>query len=307
MRNKIIDEIYEHMKEDENVYFLTGDLGFNVVEKLQETFPKRFINVGVAEQNMIGIAAGLAMSGKKVYAYSIIPFITMRCFEQIRDDLCFHNADVTLLGAGSGFSYGILSSTHFALEDVAILRTLPNLTILSPSDEVEAMLSMKALRNHKGPVYVRIGKKKEPIVYTEPFSFKLGKMVEVNQGSELAIIATGSMVAESVKVVEDLQQYHINPALFDIHTIKPLDEKGILDIANTYSYIVTVEEHGLAGGLGSAVVELLADAGKQVPVLRIGVQNEYIKEVGTQEYLRSQLGLDAKAITQKIRERFYSS
>lgn len=294
------------MKEDENIYFLTGDLGFNVVEKLQESFPNRFINVGVAEQNMIGIAAGLAMSGKKVYAYSIIPFITMRCFEQIRDDLCFHNLDVTLLGAGSGLSYGILSSTHFALEDVAILRPLPNLTIYSPADEMEAMLGMQALKKQKGPAYVRIGKKVEPTVYSKEFPFKLGKMVQVLNGSEIAIIATGSMVAESMKVVEQLQKKDITPALFDVHTIKPLDEQGILDITNSFKYIVTVEEHGLIGGLGSAVVELLADKNKQIPVLRIGVKDKYIKEVGTQEYLRTFLGLDAKSISKTVLEHFYS-
>ena len=307
MRNKIIDEIYQYMKENENVYFLTGDLGFNVVEKLQESFPKRFVNVGIAEQNMIGIAAGLAMSGKKVYAYSIIPFITMRCFEQIRNDICFHDLDVTLLGAGSGLSYGILSSTHFAVEDVGILRTLPNLTIFSPADATEAVLGMRAIQKSNKPTYVRIGKKVEPIVYTEDFSFQLGKSVAVSSGSEIAIITTGSMVAESIKAAKLLQESkHIKPAIFDFHTIKPFDIEGILEIAQKYKYIVTVEEHGLIGGLGSATIEALVDNGISLPVLRIGIENKYIKEVGTQEYLRTVLGLDAESLAKRIVNRFYS-
>jgi transketolase len=301
MRNHIIEEIYNYMKEDENIYFLTGDLGFNVVENLQESFPARFINVGIAEQNMIGIAAGLAMSGKKVYAYSIIPFITMRCFEQIRDDLCFHDLDVTLLGAGSGLSYGILSSTHFALEDVAILRTLPNLTIFSPADATEAVLGLKKLRTHGHPTYIRIGKKQEPIVYEKDFPFSLGRMEVIHEGSELAIISTGSMVYEAMKALKLLKNIkNIDAGLYDMHTIKPLDTQGLGKIAKQYSYFVTVEEHGLIGGLGSAIVEFLADEGIQIPVLRIGVANKHVKEVGTQEYLRSVLGLDADSITKKI-------
>lgn len=306
MRNHIIEEIYEYMKEDENIYFLTGDLGFNIVEKLQESFPDRFINVGIAEQNMIGIAAGLAMSGKKVYAYSIIPFLTMRCFEQIRDDLCFHDLDVTLLGAGSGLSYGILSSTHFALEDVAILRTLPNLTIFSPADAREAVNGMKALRSQKKPAYIRIGKKQEPTVYESDYSFEIDHIAEVKKGSGIAIIATGSMVHESLQAIEILQKNHnVVPGLYDMHTIKPLDTHGLTSLACTYSSLVTIEEHGLVGGLGSAVVEHLVDEGIQIPVLRIGVANKYVKEVGTQEYLRTVLGLNASSIATSILRRFY--
>src|SRR3989338_7258901 len=165
MRPGIIKAVHQHMRKNKDSYFLTGDLGFSVLENLQKEFPTRVINMGVAEQNMIGVASGLALSGKKVFVYSIIPFVTMRCYEQIRDDACYHNLNIKIIGVGSGLSYGVLGSTHFALEDIGIMRCLPNMTVISPADPVEAELATKKIFIHPGPVYLRLGKKGEPTIY----------------------------------------------------------------------------------------------------------------------------------------------
>lgn len=295
------------MTEDERIYFVTGDLGYTVLEQIEKEFPKRFINAGVAEQNMIGIASGLALSGKKVYVYSIIPFLTMRCYEQIRDDVCYHNLDITLLGAGSGLSYGILGSTHFALEDLAIMRPLPNLTIFSPSDEAVARSGVRELRKRTSPVYIRVGKKQEPTIYEQPLQVSIGKPITIHPGKSLVIFATGTIMDEVLKTSELLKnKKNISATVVEVHTISPLDKASIVDIAKKHSQIVTVEEHGLIGGLGSAILETLNDNRIEKSILRIGTPNEIIHDIGTQEYLRTKVGLDAETIYSKIVERISS-
>ena len=299
MRSAVIDSIYNQMKENNNVYFLTGDLGFSVVEKIEADFPDRFINAGIAEQHMIGLAAGLALTGKKVYVYSIIPFVTMRCFEQVRNDLCYHNLDVTLVGAGAGLSYGILSATHFALEDIAILRPLPHMSIFSPSDATTATLGMKYLSSHKGPAYVRIGKKVEPTIYEKPFAFEFGKAQVICEGRDILIVASGPIMQEALLAAKLLSKQHLSATVIDIHTIKPFDHLAIQNHAKGKKLIVTVEEHSVTGGLGSAALESLAEYA-HAPVLRIGTGDEFIKVTGTQEYLRGVVGLTALDIAKKI-------
>src|SRR3989344_1364145 len=224
MRSGIIKTIHELMREDENIYFLTGDLGYNVLEEMQKEFPKRVINMGVAEQNMMGVATGLALSGKKVYVYSIIPFVTMRCYEQVRNDICYNNADVTILGVGSGLSYGILSATHFALEDIAIMRALPSMVVFSPADETEAVLGVKELYKQKKPAYIRIGKKEEPKIYNSSYDLKIGKGNILVEGSDIVIFSTGTIMSEVLKAVEILREKDIKASVINIHTIKPLDK-----------------------------------------------------------------------------------
>lgn len=300
MRSVVIDEIYNLMKENDNVYFLTGDLGFSVVEKLEKDFPNRFINVGIAEQNMIGVAAGLAMSGKKVIAYSIIPFITMRCFEQIRNDICYHNADVMLLGAGAGLSYGILSSTHFALEDIAVIRSLPNISVFSPVDAIEAKLGMEYFKKSRGPVYFRIGKKEEPIIFEKPYPFVFGNGHVIQKGKDIVIFVTGTLMKEVLESASLLKQQGIDATVVDIHTIKPLDTETVIVNAKGKKLAVTVEEHNITGGLGSAVAEVLSEYSNTPKLMRIGTPDIFIKTTGTQQYLRSQLGLTPDQITTAI-------
>jgi len=289
------------MKNDERIYFLTGDLGFHVLEKIEKDFSKRFINVGIAEQNMIGIAAGLALSGKKVYVYSIIPFVTMRCFEQIRDDLCYHDLDVTIIGVGSGLSYGILSGTHFALEDIAILRSLPNMTIFSPADEIEASQGIRAFNNYAHPIYMRIGKSIEPQIYKDSYEFRIGKSVVLKKGKDIVIFTTGSISHEVLKSAHLLKiQNNIDVMVINIHTIKPLEIKRIKEFIKDKKIIVSVEEHGLIGGLGSIILEIFSDNYINRNILRIGTKDHFIKEIGTQAYLRKILHLDANGIYDQI-------
>ena len=305
MRTGVFNEVYRQMKNNSDVYFLTGDLGFNNLEHIERDFKDRFINVGIAEQNMIGIAAGLALSGKKVYCYSIIPFLVMRPFEQIRNDLCYHNLDVTLLGAGAGMSYGILSSTHFALIDLAILRTLPNMSIFSPADELEAVLGTKYLGNHKGPAYVRIGQRIEPTVYKKTYEFKFGKGKVLARGDKngIVIFSTGPVTSQVVEACELLKiKNGIKATHINIHSIKPLDKQLITKSCKGAKSVFTVEEHSKIGGLGGAVVEVLAGTDHLPKITIIGTEDKFIKDVGSQAYLRKIMKLDALGIYSRIKK-----
>ena len=246
---------------------------------MEKEFPTRFINVGVAEQNMIGIASGLAMSGKKVYIYSIIPFLLMRCYEQIRNDVCYHDLDVTLLGIGAGLTYGILSSTHFALEDIAILRPLPNMNIFSPVDEIEAVLGMRYLSKFQHPVYIRIGGREEPKIHKKPYNFKFSKGVVLREGKDVVIFVTGTIADEVFKAAELLKKKNIYPKIVNIHTIKPIDKNIIIESAKQAKIIFVVEEHGIVGGLGSAVSELVSEFVPNVRLVRIGTEDKVIKTI----------------------------
>jgi len=302
MRQGVINEVYKLMKENKNIYFLTADLGYSVVEKIEKDFPKRFINVGVAEQNLMGIAAGLALSGKKVFVYSIIPFVTMRCYEQIRDDICYHDLDVIILGVGAGLSYGILGGTHFALEDITILRPLPNLTIFSPADETEAILGVRYFKNHHHPVYFRIGKKEEPKIYNKSYLFNFGKGVILKKGDDIVIFSTGPIISEVMKAVDLLRVKNISASLINIHTIKPIDYELIINESRNKKFVFIVEEHSVVGGLGSSIAEVLSEniKDKDLRIIRIGTEDKFIKKIGTQSYLRKFLKLDSQGIFEKI-------
>lgn len=302
MRTAVIEKVYELMKADKNIYFLTGDLGYSVVEKIEKDFPSRFLNVGVAEQNLMGIAAGLALSGKKVAVYSIIPFATMRCFEQIRDDICYHNLNVKILGVGSGLSYGFLGSTHFALEDIGIMRCLPRMTIVSPVDSLEASLAIEQVFDYYGPIYVRIGKKNEPIILKKPHKFKIGKGVVLRKGNDIVIFSTGSLLKNVLEAAEKLEKDNqLAPMVINIHTLKPIDAKLILNSSRGKKLAVTVEEHNVIGALGSAVSEVLSRDYRLMPkVLFIGINDQFINYVGSQNHLRDKLGLSPATIANKI-------
>ncbi len=306
MRPGIIKAVHNHMKKNKDSYFLTGDLGFSVLEELQKEFPTRVINMGVAEQNMIGVASGLALSGKKVFVYSIVPFVTMRCYEQIRNDICYHNLDVMIIGLGGGLSYGVLSATHFALEDFAIMRPLPHMNIFSPSDEMEAVLGMEALLNRQGPVYVRVGKKSEPTVYEKPFSFTFGKanIYSESKRDNIVIFATGPILSEVVKAIPLLEKQGIMPTVVDVHTVKPIDAKLIERISAGKTLAVSVEEHYRIGGFGSAVAEVLSQVVGSPRLLIIGTDDRFIKELGNHDYLRETFGLSASGLTDQIVKAF---
>lgn len=296
MRKTFVKTLINLAKKDENIFLLTGDLGFSFFEEFAKQFPERFINCGVAEQNMMGVAAGLALGGKKVYVYSIIPFVTFRCLEQIRNDVCYQNLDVKIIGAGAGFSYGTLGATHHGIEDLAILRSLPNIVILSPADPVEMKELILKSYKIKNPVYIRMDKNgknlhdsKPKIIISNPLVFKEGK--------DGVIIATGAILETSINVMQKLANEGYNFKLISMHTIKPINEKVLLKEIEGQKLIFTLEEHNTIGGLASAVGEvLLKHKVKDVVFKSMGVKSNYSGVIGNQDYLRKLNKIDEKNV-----------
>jgi transketolase len=302
MRPAFIRSLIELAENDDRINLLVGDLGFGLVEPYVQHFPDRFLNVGVAEQNLIGVAAGMAMCGKIVFVYSIANFPTLRCLEQIRNDVCHHNADVKIVSVGCGLNYGALGVTHHATEDVAVMRALPNMTVVAPGDPIEAGLATRALAEQPGPVYLRLGKAGEPPVHKpDTVNFHLGKAITVREGNDLTIIATGTMLHSALQAADRLFRDGINARVVSMHTVKPLDGDVVLTAARETRMIFTLEEHSILGGLGSAVAELLAESAKlEVAFKRIGIPNEFGHEVGNQDYLKKLYSLDVEGIARTV-------
>lgn len=260
MRSAFVKALCEESKRNRSIFLLTGDLGFKVLEPFREQFSNRFVNVGVAEANLIGVAAGLAKSGFIPFAYSIATFASMRAFEQIRNDIVLQNLNVKIIGVGAGVAYGKAGPTHHAKEDIALMRTLPNMTIINPADPMEVYQATKAIIKHKGPTYLRFEHNSEiekGMLTNNTFIIGKGKLVK--GGHSLAIVTTGNKVYIALKVASLLASKNINAAIFHFPTIKPLDLKLLHHIFNKFLKVVTIEEHGLVGGFGSAVAEVLAD------------------------------------------------
>jgi len=292
MRTAFIETLCELAEQDERIWLLTGDLGYSVLERFANRFPRRFINVGVAEQNMTGLAAGLSFCDKIVFTYSIANFPTLRCLEQIRNDVCYHNLNVKIVAVGGGFAYGAQGMTHHATEDLAIMRALPNMTVVAPGDPVETRLATRAIVNWRGPCYLRLGKAGEPVVHQTPPAFTIGKAITVREGSSVTLISTGGMLHNVIQAAELLEQQRIQARVLSMHTLKPLDREAVLTAARETGSIVTIEEHGVTGGLGSAVAEVLAEEKNlQVPLLRFGVADDVHKMVGSQDFLLKKSGL----------------
>ncbi|MBI3955032.1 1-deoxy-D-xylulose-5-phosphate synthase [Candidatus Gottesmanbacteria bacterium] len=302
MRNAFSKTLTRLAKQNKNLILLTGDLGYTVFEDFIKTHPDRFINMGVAEANMMGVACGLSLKGFIPVVYSIATFATMRGFEQIRTDICVHNANVKIVGTGGGLSYGHAGSTHHALEDIAIMRSLPNMTIICPSDPVQAEIATEQMIIHKGPVYLRLGKRGEPIFYKKPLKFKIGKGIVLRNGKKAAIIATGNLVHNALLVSKILEKYSINITIVDMNTVKPLDKKLILQLLTNHEIICTLEEHSIIGGLGSAVAEVIAEnpIKKNLHFYRFGLPDIFIERAGSQEFLRNKYSLTPEKISGKI-------
>lgn len=271
-----------------------------VTTNFSEQFPKQFLNAGIAEQNMTGVAAGMAMTGKKVVTYSIANFPTIRPFEQIRNDICYHNSNVKIVAVGGGFCYGALGPTHFATEDLAVMRALPNIVILAPGDPWEAAAATEAMIEHNGPVYLRLGRAGEPNVHDKKVNFKIGKSIIIKKGNDVTIFAIGGLVYNSLKATEILEKKGISVRLVSVGTLKPLDEDCILNSIKKTKAIVTVEEHSIIGGLGSAVAEILCESELKVPFKRLGIPSEFPERVGDQQWFLSKYNLDQKGIVNSI-------
>ncbi len=300
MRNTFVKTLTEIGKKDSNVMLLTGDLGYNALEPFSDACPKQYMNIGVAEQNMVGVSAGLAMSGKRVFCYSIIPFVTFRCCEHVRDDLAYHNLPVTMVGVGSGYAYGILGSTHHSLEDVAVMRSFPNMTVICPGDPMEVEAAVKALSKFDGPCYLRLGKAGEPNIHEGSLNdFEIGKAITLRDGSDVSIIASGSMLEAARDAADKLDA---SVRLISMHTIKPLDEEVIKKASKETGLIVTIEEHSQIGGLSSAVAEVLSKESDHAPHLTIAAPDVFASDIGSQKYFREKDGLTPDGIVEKIRK-----
>lgn len=295
----------ELVKEYPGLCIVTADLcKFSGLERFRQEYPQNLYNVGIAEQNMIGMAAGLACEGVTVFAATYASFLSTRALDQVRISMGYMNAPVKLVGLTAGFSAGILGATHMALEDVAIFRSIPGMTILSPADCLEEVKCLEAALAFPGPVYIRLtGTKRMPSVYREDYEFEIGKAVSLREGKDICILATGSMVSAAVKVSEELEKSDISTAVYNIHTLKPID-KELMNSLGSYRIIVTVEEHSVIGGLGGVVAEEISGLSVRPKLLRIGVE-DYYPHAGPYSSLISNAGLSWDHILQRITEEYF--
>lgn len=302
MRTAFFRTLLELAEHDERINLIVGDIGFGVVEPFAERFPRRFLNAGVAEQNMTGIATGLALCNKVVFTYSIANFPTLRCLEQIRNDVCYHNANVKIVAVGGGFAYGSLGMTHHATEDLAIMRALPGMVVVAPGDPIEAEQATRAIVAHPGPCYLRLGRAGEVNVQRPRLAFEIGRAITVRDGGDITLISTGGVLRAAVLVAERLAQEGVQARVLSMHTVKPLDTDAVLAAARETRAIVTIEEHSVIGGLGGAVAEVLAESDREkIAFKRVGLPSVFSSRVGSQEYLRAAYGLSQDQILESLK------
>jgi transketolase len=301
MRSAFFDTLTRLAAEDPRVTLVVGDIGFGLADVFAEAFPAQFVNAGVAEQHMTGLATGLALDGRVVFTYSIGNFPTLRCLEQIRNDVCYHNVNVTVVTAGGGLSYGALGASHHTTEDIAVMRVLPEMVVVAPGDPVESALATRAVAAHRGPCYLRLGRAGEPVIHAPDVPFALGRAIVVRDGHDLTLISTGAMLSTAVDVAGMLAADGIRARVLSMHTVKPLDDGAVLAAARETGAIATIEEHSLLGGLGGAVAEVLAESDDRVPFQRIALPAQFCDVAGTQEYLKARAGLDAAGVMESVR------
>lgn len=300
MRNAFAAELSAVASEDERTVLLSGDIGNRLFDRYKEKFGDRFFNCGVAEANMTSLAAGMALCGLRPITYTITPFNTTRCLEQIKIDICYHNLSVIIVGVGSGLSYAGLGATHHSCEDIAFLRALPHMTIICPGDVWEVRLALRAAIAQGGPTYIRLGKKNEPVIHEHSPNFIIGKGIWVRPGTDVCLLSTGNMLPVAVQASEELGKRGFSAAVVSCHTVKPLDEKLLLECFDKFRVVATVEEHSLIGGFGSSVAEWLADhAPRKANLCRIGTADQFFHEAGGQDYARHHFGLTPNGIAEK--------
>lgn len=296
MRTTFIDTLCELAAHDDRIWLVNGDLGYSVLERFAERFSGRYLNAGVAEQNMTGIAAGLALSGKVVFTYSIANFPVFRCLEQVRNDVCGHRLSVKITAVGGGLAYGSAGYSHHGVEDLAVMSALPGMTVVAPGDPAETRMAVRALVAQPGPSYLRLGKAGEPRIHAADPPFQLGKMLEVRPGNDVTLISIGGMLQTAVQAAERSGR---SVQVLSCPTLVPLDEETLLEAARRTGRVVTVEEHG-RGGLGTHVGEALARSGLAVRFMPLRLRGETIFHAGSQDYLKQAHGLSAEAIAARI-------
>lgn len=301
MRNVFFERLYELAREDPRIILILGDTGGFFCEKFIQKLKKQFINVGIAEQNLIGIAAGLAQAGKIPVVFNIVPFAALRCYEQIRIDLCCMNLSVAIAGVGAGFDYNLLGATHHGLEDIAVMRGLPGMTVLSPSDDTMTKVMVDYCIKKDGPKYLRLDRTGMPLIYGANNEFNIERGFHVlRKGKNICIISTGRMVITALRLSEVLSRHSINAGVIDLFRIKPIRESLLCHVLSRYKYIVTLEEHFITGGLGSAVLEVLSKHAQNARVLTFGIPDRFCRLYGDRAYLQKKNCLDLESLKRRI-------
>ena len=300
MRDAFARVLEQEMEQNERIVLITGDLGFGVLQRIQERFPNRLINAGIAEQGMVSMAAGLASTGRTVLVYSIGNFPVLRPLEQIRNDCVYHNADVKIVCVGGGFVYGSLGMSHHATEDMAIMRAIPGITCYTPGDPAETEAMTRDMLWRRGTCYLRLGRGGEPAVHDGPVKgWTFPKAITLRGGKDIAILSAGGILTQAVDAAERLAAKGISARVVSFPCLKPLDRDTVAELLASFRKIVTVEEHTVIGGFGSAVCEMAAEAGSGCRVKRIGLEDCFTAVVGDRQYLREVYGMDGKAIAEK--------
>lgn len=304
MRNTAVNQIDFLAATDERICLMTADLGYNVLTPFMEHYPDRYYNVGISEQAMTAMAAGMALEGQIVFTYSIGNFPTLRCLEQIRNDICYHNANVKIIALGGGFAYGQLGMSHHATEDIAAMRALPNMRVFVPADPIETRAAVTAACEMDGPCYIRLGRGGEKNLHTSEEIGNLQKAQELRPAGSVNILSVGSVTEEALRASDILNEHGLPVGVFTFPSVKPIDKTSILTIARKSSQLFTVEEHNVVGGFGSTVADVLAEAGGTIPPLqKLGLQDVYPSIVGSQTYLRDYYGFSAERIVDCILKR----
>ena len=299
MRDAFISTLLKESRKNPNIEVILGDLGFKIFDEYREEFPNRIFDGGIQEQNMIGVAAGLTMTGRIVVTYSIANFQALRALEQIRNDCCYNNRNVKIVSSGAGYVYGSLGMSHHQTEDISVLRTIPNITILSPCDKYESEACTRAMLNTDGTFYLRIGRGGEECLHTEPIKdFKIGDCYKVYEGSkDIVIFSTGAISSYAYHIAKEL-----DISLYTFPTIKPLNKEQITEIANKYKTVITLEENNVCGGFGSAISELLIGLDKHLKVVILGIPDCYQSITGHREYLLDRVELSEEKLLERIKK-----
>ena len=302
MRNAFVRTLEGLADIDRNIILCTADLGFGVFDKFREKFPQQFLNVGISEQNMASVAAGLALQGKKPYIYSIAPFVTARCYEQLRNDIAYHNLDVKVVAVGGGFSYPNQGMSHHATEDIGIMRLLNNFKVVCPGDPVEVEAATLALYEAPGPAYLRLGRGGEPEIHKRPLEFKLGQAITVREGKDLVVMSSGNTLPVAMEVYEQLAAKGIYSSVISMPSIAPLDRRAVIEAAahQRRNILCTIEEHKTIGGLGDAVADVISQSPHHPRFKKFGIGDEYVSVAGSQDYLRKLNKMDSLSIVSYI-------
>jgi transketolase len=300
MRDAFFNKLFELARKDPNIILVDADMGAPSLDKFRTDVSAQFVNVGIAEQNAITVACGLALGGKIPFAYAIAPFITLRCYEQIKVDMCAMKLPVTCIGVGAGFSYEDSGPTHHTTEDISIMRALPNITILNSSDSIMAEKCAEIAVKHKGPMYVRLDRESLPNLYNKNETFKDG-VHQFKKGKDVCIISTGNMLHKALEVSNILKKQKINVAVVDLYRLKPVNKELLVKLIKQSKKVVTLEEHLIDGGLGSIIAEIIVDKNLKLPLKRLAIPDKYCYTYGGREAIRKTINLDTKSVVKAVK------